>query len=106
MYVVTRGYPIPVSTKFIICRQRLSRSGPGVYGLHAAHQPWAYILLATVFGNRLKAIGGNELVARLRASTSRQQDLHLRLLACWPASQGHHGGAGQRRQPQLGPELT
>jgi len=67
MYVITRGYPIPVYTKFIIW------FGNGYFGPVPVPTVFmllivalgVYILLATVFGNRLKAIGGNELAARL-----------------------------------------
>ena len=67
MYVVTRGYPIPVRTGFIIW------FGNGYFGpipvptvfMIAVVAIGAYILTRTVFGNHTKAIGGNELAARL-----------------------------------------
>lgn len=67
MYVVTRGYPIPVRTPFIIW------SGNGYAGpipvptifMLAIVAVGMYLLMRTVFGNRLKAIGGNETAARL-----------------------------------------
>ena len=67
MYVVTRGYPIPVRTPFIIW------SGNGYAGpipvptifMLAIVAVGAYLLTQTVFGNRIKAIGGNETAARM-----------------------------------------
>lgn len=67
MYVVTRGYPIPVRTPFIIW------TGNGYAGpipvplifMIAVVVVGAYLLTQTVFGNRIKAIGGNETAARL-----------------------------------------
>lgn len=67
MYVVTRGYPIPVYTRFIIW------FGNGYFGpvpvptvfMLAVVAVGTYILTRTVFGNHTKAIGGNELAARL-----------------------------------------
>ncbi len=67
MYVVTRGYPVPVRTKFIIW------VGNGYLGpipiptifMLSVVAIGAYILTRTVFGNHAKAIGGNELAARL-----------------------------------------
>lgn len=66
-YVVTRGYPIPTRTPFIIW------SGNGYFGPIPVPTVFmllivaggAYLLIRTVFGNRIKAIGGNELAARL-----------------------------------------
>ncbi len=66
-YVVTRGYPIPIRTPFIIW------SGNGYFGpipvptviMLLIVAGGAYLLIRTVFGNRIKAIGGNELAARL-----------------------------------------
>ena len=66
-YVVTRGYPIPVRTPFIIW------SGNGYFGpipvptviMLVIVAGGTYLLIRTVFGNRIKAIGGNELAARL-----------------------------------------
>ena len=67
MYVVTRGYPIPVRTPFIIW------TGNGYAGpipvplifMLAIVVVGGYLLTQTVFGNRIKAIGGNETAARL-----------------------------------------
>ena len=67
MYVITRGYPIPVRDPFVIAL------GNAYWGpvpvltvimllLVAAG---SFVLGDTVFGNRTKAIGGNELAARL-----------------------------------------
>lgn len=67
MYVVTRGYPIPTHTPFIVAL------GNGYIGpipiptvvMALIVAAGAYLLQGTVFGNRLKAIGGNETAARL-----------------------------------------
>lgn len=67
MWVVTRGYPIPTRTPFIIWLGN-AYVGPipvptiimlVIVGIGA------YVLMKTVFGNRAKAIGGNEVAARL-----------------------------------------
>lgn len=67
MYVVTRGYPIPVRNPFIIW------TGNGYVGpipvptifMLVIVAIGMYLLIRTVFGNRVKAIGGNENAARL-----------------------------------------
>lgn len=67
MYVVTRGYPIPVRTPFILWL------GNGYIGpfpvpmliMVVVVAIGAFLLNSTVFGNRTKAIGGNEQAARL-----------------------------------------
>ena len=67
MYVVTRGYPIPVGTPFILWL------GNGYIGpfpvpmlvMVIVVAIGAFLLNSTVFGNRTKAIGGNENAARL-----------------------------------------
>jgi ribose transport system permease protein len=67
MYVLTRGYSIPTRTPFIIAL------GNGYVGpvpiptiiLLVVIIIGVYLLTRTVFGNRVKAIGGNELAARL-----------------------------------------
>ncbi len=67
MYVVTRGYPIPTQVPFIIWL------GNGYVGpipvptiiMLFTVSLGAFVLNGTVFGNRTKAIGGNELAARL-----------------------------------------
>jgi ribose transport system permease protein len=83
MYVVTRGYPIPVYTKFIIW------FGNGYFGPVPVPTVFmllvvalgVYILLATVFGNRLKAIGGNELAARLSGINIDANKIYIYALA-------------------------
>jgi ribose transport system permease protein len=83
MYVVTRGYPIPVSTKFIIW------FGNGYFGpvpvptvfMLLVVAVGVYILIATVFGNRLKAIGGNELAARLSGINIDANKIYIYALA-------------------------
>ena len=67
MYVITRGYPIPVRDPFVIAL------GNGYLGpvpiltivMLVLVALGAFILSDTVFGNKTKAIGGNELAARL-----------------------------------------
>ncbi len=67
MYVVTRGYPIPVRTPFILWL------GNGYVGpipvptilMAAFVAAGAFLLSRTVFGNHVKAIGGNEMAAKL-----------------------------------------
>ena len=67
MYVLTRGYSIPTREQFILTL------GNGYIGpvpiptivLLMVVAFGTYLLSRTVFGNRVKAIGGNELAARL-----------------------------------------
>ncbi len=79
MYVVTRGYPIPVNTPFIIW------SGNGYVGpipiptilMLLIVGFGAYVLVGTVFGNRTKAIGGNELAARLSGIAVNRNKIYI-----------------------------
>jgi ribose transport system permease protein len=67
MYVTTRGYPIPTTTKPIIWL------GNGYLGpvpvptilMLVIVLGGTFVLSKTAFGNRVRAIGGNELAARL-----------------------------------------
>ncbi len=67
MYVLTRGYSIPTREKFILTL------GNGYIGpvpiptivLLIIVAFGTFLLGRTVFGNRVKAIGGNETAARL-----------------------------------------
>lgn len=74
MYVITRGYPIPTRTPFIVWL------GNGYIGpipvpaiiMFVVVGIGAYLLQRTVLGNRIKAIGGNEQAARLSGIKVRQ----------------------------------
>jgi ribose transport system permease protein len=67
MYVTTRGYPIPTTTKAIVWL------GNGYVGpvpvptilMLIVVLLGSFILAKTSFGNRVRAIGGNEIAARL-----------------------------------------
>jgi ribose transport system permease protein len=67
MYVITKGYPIPVKNEFVFAL------GNGYLGpvpiltiiMIIIVLLGSYLLSSTVFGNQTKAIGGNELAARL-----------------------------------------
>jgi ribose transport system permease protein len=67
MYVITKGYPIPVKNEFIFT---LGNGYIGPFPILTIVMvliviAGAYIMSSTVFGNTTKAIGGNELAARL-----------------------------------------
>ena len=67
MYVITKGYPIPVKNEFVFALGN-GYAGPVplltlVMILIVA--AGTYLLSSTVFGNQIKAMGGNELAARL-----------------------------------------
>jgi ribose transport system permease protein len=67
MYVITRGYPIPVRDPFVIALGN-AYLGPVplmVIIMLVLFAVAAYVLGKTVFGLRTKAIGGNETAARL-----------------------------------------
>jgi ribose transport system permease protein len=75
MYVITRGYPIPVNDPFVIWVGN-AYVGPipiMVLVMLLLFVITAYVLGKTVFGLRTKAIGGNEHAARL---TGIKVDLH------------------------------
>lgn len=82
MYVVTRGYPIPTRTPFIIWL------GNGYVGpvpvptiiMLSVVLLGTYLLLSTVFGNRMKAIGGNELAARLSGININRNKIYIYVL--------------------------
>ncbi len=79
MYVVTRGYPIPTRTPFIIWL------GNGYLGPIPVPTILmllgAYILIKTVFGNHTKAIGGNETAARLSGINISRNKIYIYTLA-------------------------
>ena len=75
MYVITRGYPIPVRDPFVIWIGN-AYMGPipiMVIVMFVLFVIAAYVLGKTVFGLRTKAIGGNEHAARL---TGIKVDMH------------------------------
>ena len=67
MYVITRGYPIPVRDKFVIVLGNAYWGPVPVLTLIMLILiiSGSFLLSNTVFGNKTKAIGGNELAACL-----------------------------------------